>query len=78
MPISLGNCYPIPEGHDPELPNPVTSLVESFLIQYYERYDDQMSRQTVSEAYHENATFTLSSNLLFKKLVYYLLILFNT
>ncbi|KAE9530577.1 hypothetical protein AGLY_011039, partial [Aphis glycines] len=66
MPISLGNCYPIPEGHNPELSNHLTSLVESFLIQYYERYDSQMYRQTVSEAYHENATFTLSSNLPFK------------
>ncbi|XP_060839178.1 nuclear RNA export factor 1-like [Rhopalosiphum padi] len=66
MPINLGNCYPIPEGHNPELPNPVMSLVESFLAQYYERYDNQVSRQMVSEAYHENATFTLSSGFLFK------------
>ncbi|XP_050058015.1 nuclear RNA export factor 1-like [Aphis gossypii] len=66
MPIHLGNCYPIPEGHNPELPNPVMSLVESFLTQYYERFDNQVSRQMVSEAYHENATFTLSSILLFK------------
>ncbi|CAH1708962.1 unnamed protein product [Aphis gossypii] len=67
MPISLGNCYPILERHNPELSNSLMSLVESFLIQYYERYDSQiMSRQTVSEAYHENATFTLSSSLPFK------------
>ncbi|XP_015373159.1 PREDICTED: nuclear RNA export factor 1-like [Diuraphis noxia] len=66
MPVNLGNCYPIPEGHNPELPNPVMTLVESFLTQYYERYDNQVSRQMVSEAYHENATFTLSSCFLFK------------
>ncbi|KAF0769185.1 Uncharacterized protein FWK35_00007315 [Aphis craccivora] len=66
MPISLGNCYPIIEGHNPELPNSVTSLAELFLTQYYERYDNQMSREKLSEAYHENATFTLSSSLLFK------------
>ncbi|KAE9534785.1 hypothetical protein AGLY_008077 [Aphis glycines] len=66
IPINLGNCYPIPEGHNPELPNPVMSLVESFLTQYYERFDNQVSRQMVSEAYHENATFTLSSNFLLK------------
>ncbi|KAE9530486.1 hypothetical protein AGLY_010948 [Aphis glycines] len=66
MPISLDNCYPIPEGHNPELSNSLMSLVESFLIQYYERYDSQMYRQTVSEAYHENATFILSSSLPFK------------
>jgi len=77
IPINLGNCYPIPEGHNPELPNPVMSLVESFLSQYYERYDNQVSRQMVSEAYHENATFTLSSNFLLKKLVYYLLRIFH-
>jgi len=77
MPISLSNCYPIPEGHNLKLPNPVMSLVESFITQYYERYDNQVSRQMVSEAYHENATFTLSSSLLFKKLVYYLLRVLN-
>ncbi|CAH1731565.1 unnamed protein product [Aphis gossypii] len=66
IPINLSNCYPIPEGHNPELPNPVMSLVESFLSQYYERYDNQVSRQMVSEAYHENSTFTLSSNFLLK------------
>jgi len=77
IPINLSNCYPIPEGHNPELPNPVMSLVESFLSQYYELYDNQVSRQIVSDAYHENATFTLSSNFLLKKLVYYLLRIFN-
>ncbi|XP_060842102.1 nuclear RNA export factor 1-like isoform X1 [Rhopalosiphum padi] len=68
MPINLGNCYPLPEGHNPELPNPVKTLVDSFLTQYYERYDNQISRQMVSEAYHENATFTLSSDFLFKNI----------
>jgi len=61
MPINLGNSYPIPEGHNSELPNPVVTLVESFLTQYYERYDNKVSRQLVAEAYHENATFTISS-----------------
>ncbi|XP_050053013.1 nuclear RNA export factor 1-like [Aphis gossypii] len=42
------------------------SLVESFSTQYYERHDNQVSRQMVSEAYHENATVTLFSSLLFK------------
>ncbi|XP_025206227.1 nuclear RNA export factor 1-like [Melanaphis sacchari] len=66
MPINLGNCYPIPEGHNSELPNPVMSLVESFLTQYYELYDNQVSRKMISVAYHENATFTLSSSFVFK------------
>ncbi|XP_025202678.1 nuclear RNA export factor 1-like [Melanaphis sacchari] len=66
MPINLGNCYPVPEGHNSELPNPVMTLVESFLTLYYELYDNQVSRQMVSNAYHENATFTLSSGFLFK------------
>jgi len=61
MPINLGNSYPIPEGHNPEQPNPVTALVESFLTQFYERYDNVVSRQLVTEAYHTDATFTLSS-----------------
>ncbi|XP_060870754.1 nuclear RNA export factor 1 [Metopolophium dirhodum] len=61
MPVNLGNSYPIPKSHNPELPNPVMTMVESFLTQYYERYDNQVSRQMVSEAYSENATFTLSS-----------------
>lgn len=60
MPINLGDSYPIPEGHNPEQPNPVTTLVESFLTQYYERYDNKLSRQMVAEAYHQNATFSLS------------------
>jgi len=70
MPINLGSCYPIPEGHNPELPNPVMTLVESFLTQYYERYDNLVSRQLVSEAYHENAIFTLSSCFILKKYGY--------
>lgn len=61
MPINLGNCYPIPEGYNPKLPNPVMTLVESFLTKYYELYDNEVSRQMVSEAYSANATFTLSS-----------------
>jgi len=69
MPINLGNCYPIPKDHNPEFPNPVMTMVESFLTQYYERYDNQVSRQMVSEAYRENATFTLSSCFLPKKYI---------
>lgn len=61
MPINLGNSYPIPEGFSPQQPNPVLSLVESFLSQYYERYDNNVSRQLVAEAYHENASFAISS-----------------
>jgi nuclear RNA export factor len=61
MPINLGNSYPILEGHNPEQINPVTTLVESFLTQYYSLYDNTVSRQMVSEAYLENATFSLSS-----------------
>jgi len=67
MPINLGSSYPIPKGHNSELPNPVMTMVESFLSQYYERYDNQVSRQIVSEAYCKNATFTLSSCFLPKK-----------
>ncbi|XP_025191697.1 nuclear RNA export factor 1-like [Melanaphis sacchari] len=68
MPISLGNCYPIPQRHNSKLPNPVMTLVESFLTQYYEHYDNQVSRRMISEAYHENAIFTLSSCLLHEDL----------
>lgn len=64
MPINLGNCYPTPEGHNPEVPNPVIALVESFLSQYFDRYDNNVSRQLISEAYHEDATFSLSSGFL--------------
>jgi len=67
MLVNLGNSYPIPKSHNPELPNPVMTMVESFLTQYYERYDNQVSRQMVSEANSENATFTLSSCFLPKK-----------
>ncbi|KAL4152884.1 hypothetical protein QTP88_000717 [Uroleucon formosanum] len=66
MPINLGNSYPILEGYNPALPNPIMTLVESFLTQYYVIYDNQVSRHVVSEAYHENAIFTLSSCFLFK------------
>jgi len=61
MPINLGNSYPIPEGQDPEQLNPVMTLVESFLTQFYERYDNNVSKQLVAEAYHTDATFSLSS-----------------
>jgi len=64
MPINLGNSYPIPEGQNPEHPNPVMTLVESFLSQYYERYDNNVSRQMITEAYHTDATFSLSSSFL--------------
>lgn len=61
MPINLGNSFPVPENQNPEQPDPLKVLVLSFLEQYYERYDNKLSRQVVAEAYHENATFTLSS-----------------
>lgn len=61
MPINLGNSYPLPEGCNPREPNPVLSLVESFLSQYFERYDNNVSRQLVAEAYHDNASFAISS-----------------
>lgn len=61
MPINLDNFYPIPEGHNPQLPNPLVSLVESFLTEFYDRYDNNLSRHIVMEAYHENASFTLSA-----------------
>jgi len=44
IPINLGNSYQIPKGHYPEFPNPVMTMVESFLTQYYERYNNQVSR----------------------------------
>lgn len=61
IPVYLGNSYPTPEGHDPDQLNPITSLVESFLTQYYERYDNKVSKEIIAEAYHPNATFSLSS-----------------
>lgn len=65
MPINLGNSYPILQ-YDCNLiqSNPLMTLVELFLKKYYEQYDDKLSRKTVLESYHENATFSLSSCLL--------------
>ncbi|XP_015373153.1 PREDICTED: nuclear RNA export factor 1-like isoform X2 [Diuraphis noxia] len=67
MLINLGNSYPILQ-YDCNLiqSNPLMTLVELFLKKYYEQYDHKLSRQTVLEAYHENATFSLSSCLLKK------------
>jgi len=65
MPINLGNSYPIQQySSNLVQSNPVMTLVELFLAKYYEQYDNKVSRQTVLEAYHENATFSLSSCLL--------------
>ncbi|XP_016655990.1 nuclear RNA export factor 1 isoform X2 [Acyrthosiphon pisum] len=65
MPINLGNSYPILQyGCNLIQSNPLITLVELFLTKYYKQYDDTMSRQMVLEAYHENATFSLSSCLL--------------
>lgn len=61
MPVYHDNSYPIPEGHDPDQPNPVATLVESFLSQYYERYDNIESKKMIAEAYHPNATYSMSS-----------------
>lgn len=69
MPINLGDSYALPEGLTPEQPNPVTELVSSFLSQYYERFDNQISKQLVADAYHENATFSMSSSFLTETLV---------
>lgn len=63
MPINLGSCFPGVDQNSDQ-PNPIKVLVQSFLEQYYERYDNKLSRQIVSEAYHQNATFTLSSSFL--------------
>ncbi|XP_060841874.1 nuclear RNA export factor 1-like [Rhopalosiphum padi] len=65
MPINLGNSYPIQQySSNLVQSNPVMTLVELFLAKYYDQYDNKVSRQTVLEAYHENATFSLSSCLL--------------
>jgi len=65
MPMHLGNSYPILQyGCNLIQSNPLITLVELFLTKYYDQYDDKMSRQMVLEAYHENATFSLSSCLL--------------
>ncbi|VVC38388.1 Nuclear transport factor 2,TAP C-terminal (TAP-C) domain,Nuclear transport factor 2, eukaryote,UBA- [Cinara cedri] len=60
MPVNLGNNFAVPAGHNPDQPNPVKDLVKSFLEQYYERYDNKLSRQMIAEAYHKNAIFSLS------------------
>jgi len=60
MLINLDNFYPVPEGHNHRLPNPLALLVESFLTEFYEKYDNNLSRQFVAVFYHENASFTLS------------------
>lgn len=70
MPINYGNSFPTPEGYIAGQPNPVEILVESFLTQYYELYDNKLSRQMIIEAYHENATFSLSSSVLSNMYVY--------
>ncbi|KAE9534786.1 hypothetical protein AGLY_008078 [Aphis glycines] len=65
MPINLGNSYPIQQfSSNLVQSNPVMTLVELFLAKYYEQYDNKVSRQIISEAYHDNATFSLSSCLL--------------
>lgn len=61
MPIYLDNSYPILKGHDTKDPNPVVTFVELFLTQFFERYDNRLSRQQIGEAYQENSMFTLSS-----------------
>lgn len=65
MPINLGNSYPIQQfSSNLVQSNPVMTLVELFLAKYYEQYDNKVSRQMILEAYHDNATFSLSSCLL--------------
>lgn len=70
MPIYLDNSYPIPEGHNLNDPNPIATFVELFLTQFFERYDNKLSRQQVGEAYQENSMFTLSSKKLLNLYVY--------
>lgn len=60
MPVYQGNSFVVPVGHNPDQPNPVEILAKSFLEQYFEHYDNKLSRQMVTEAYHKNATFSLS------------------
>lgn len=60
----MGNSYPVPNGHDPKQPNPVVILVESFIRQYYEWYDNKVSKQCIKNAYCENATFSISADYL--------------
>ncbi|XP_050530876.1 nuclear RNA export factor 1-like isoform X2 [Daktulosphaira vitifoliae] len=61
MPINMGNSYPIEQGNNPEDPNTIIILAESFVAQYYEHYDTGMSKCQLVDAYHENSTFTLSA-----------------
>lgn len=68
MPINLGNSYPILNNHDPEEPNPIIILVESFLKQYYEHYDN-VSKQKIKDAYCKDAIFSMSADYLSNKYV---------
>ncbi|XP_050434890.1 nuclear RNA export factor 1-like [Adelges cooleyi] len=61
MPFIKGNSYAVLVDQNPEQPNSIAVLVDSFLAQYYERYDNPISKQLVAEAYHHNATFSMSS-----------------
>jgi len=71
MPINLGNSYPTEQyGCSLVQPNSIMTVVELFLKQYYEQYDNKVSRETVLETYHENATFSLSSCLLIGQYVF--------
>ncbi|XP_050442615.1 nuclear RNA export factor 1 [Adelges cooleyi] len=67
MPFHLGNSYAVPENYNPEKPNPIAILVDSFISQYFERYDSSQSKQLIAEAYHENATFSMSSYPIYEK-----------
>lgn len=71
MPINRGsNYYSTTEEHNPEQLHSIKTFVESFLSQYYERYDNNVSRQLVADAYHEHATFSLSSSFVCNPYVY--------
>lgn len=69
IPINQDYSYPIPKGHNPEQQNPTSTSVELFITQFYSLYDNKVRKQVVSEAYHENATFSLSSSFLFNPYV---------
>lgn len=70
MLVNLGNSYPTQQTGWSLEPNPVMALVELFLEKYYERYDNNVTRITILKAYHDHATFSLSSCLLATQCVF--------
>ncbi|VVC36819.1 Nuclear transport factor 2,TAP C-terminal (TAP-C) domain,Nuclear transport factor 2, eukaryote,UBA- [Cinara cedri] len=64
MPIYLGNSYPIPKNHKLGQSNHIEILVKSFVTNFFKQYDNDISKHTVADIYHENATISLSSSYL--------------